>query len=268
MVARQWWKSLAETENLKEAELTAGQDEFVRRLTLERVLEEEQRLESQVFSTTLRDFSAQHKIVIERLRLQAAAGALDEDPLRKLVAAQQRIVLVTVNFDQTIEARVSAGNVQAFVSDTELGTFSAYLDEFKRNGGPLPLLKLHGDIEQPETIVANISQTTAGLSRARDSAILSLIGSLEPEAMRPWWYIGYSMRDRDLDITWRSPRFLNFQEHWVAPLLDPSVREFIELQRMYSWEQLGRKSSPMQKLISLTATDFFELFNDEVVARW
>lgn len=266
--AREWWRMLAEVDALSDGELAAKVDEFVRTLTLERLIAQEQREQNQNFTTTLREFAVQHTKVIANIEARRSAGAMGVDALTRLVECQQRLVLVTVNFDRVIEARIGPGKLRSFVSEDDLKEFGDYLDDYSVSGGAVPLLKLHGDIDLPDTIVANIDETRAGLSSARDSALLQLMDRFEAQKLRPWWYVGYSMRDRDLETTWKSPRFSKFNEYWVAPFLDGFVDEFISGNRLLTWERAGRRYTPMNRLISLTAKDFFEVLESEVTSKW
>lgn len=267
-VARAWWLELGRNDGLSAGEIAAGIDRFVETLTLERVLEREQQIENQTFSTTLRDFARKHAEVITSLEARSRAGGLDDDPLRRILRARQRLVLLTVNFDRVLEVRAGDAALHPIVTEGDLGDFETYLPEYLENGGPIPLVKLHGDIDDPDTIVANLRETGAGLSHARDRALLALISALEEKPIRPWWYVGYSMRDRDLDTTWKSPRFHKFQEHWVAPFLDPSVERFIKENRQVPWERASRPQTAYDRLISLTASDFFDEFAGRVTSRW
>ncbi|QHF25739.1 hypothetical protein GTU73_18230 [Rathayibacter sp. VKM Ac-2804] len=264
-VAHGWWKDLAATQQLTELELTLGERVFVETLTLEMVLEHEQEQESQRFSSSLSSFAESHDKIVESLR---AHPPLD-DPLRSLVALRQRLVLITVNFDQVIEARCGPGDVRSFSTQHELEGFPAALQDYIQNGGPVPLLKMHGDIKKPETIVANISRTSAGLNEARFSAIRSVIDAMAGSQFRPWWYVGYSMRDRDLDTVWKDPIFYKFQERWVSPFADPNVLAFLRASRVQGWtdEQLVIKDLN-DRLITWTADDFFRQLQLKVGPGW
>jgi len=266
--ARDWWGLLESAGDLSEVELGEGIDVFVRDLTLERVIANEQRLENQNFSSTLQDFSEAHRAVVAKLREQRLAGALNDDPFRRMIATQQRLILVTVNFDQLIEVRADDGQIKTFITEEDLAGFNDYLLEYGQNGGAVPLLKLHGDIGQPETIVANIEQTRAGLSSARDAALDSLVKLIEQQPQRPWWYVGYSMRDRDLANTWNSSRMADFNEYWVSPFMDVTVRRFIQEHRSRNWETKGRGVDPARRHISLTASDFYGVMADDLTAGW
>lgn len=264
-VAHDWWRHLADTAQLTDLELALGEQDFVNTLTLEMVLEHEQQEESQRFSSSLSQFSELHDKIVTALR----ATVRSDDPLRKLVSLRQRLVIVTVNFDQVIEARCDQGDIQSFATEEELALFPSALAAYVRDGGPVPLLKMHGDIGKPETIVANISRTSAGLNEARFGAIQSLVSALQANQFRPWWYVGYSMRDRDLDTVWKDPRFYKFQERWVSPFADRNVLAFIRASRLQGWsDQQLAVGDPAERLITWTADDFFQQLYDMVGSRW
>ena len=264
-VAREWWTRLQVSDQLTEQEQLLGVDLFVETLTLEVVLEHEQQEEGQRYSSSLRRFATMHDEIVEKIRQRDGS----DDPLRRLVALKKHLVLVTVNFDQVIEARCDPGDIRTFTTESELAEFPGYLDTYLRGGGPVPLLKMHGDIHLPETIVANISSTSAGLSTARFDAIHALISRQQSNVYRPWWYVGYSMRDRDLDTVWRDPRMYSFHEQWIAPFLDPNVATFIKSYRLRGWSD-GRLivSGPAERLVSWTADDAFAELYRTVGPLW
>jgi hypothetical protein len=266
--ARQWWAVLEAVDGLSEVEKTEGQDVFVRDLTLERVIAHEQLRENQIFSSTLADFSDRHDRVIEALHAKRKAGELDADPLRRMLLAQQRFVIVTVNFDQLIEARLEPDQFHSFVSEEELANFPTYLETYASSGGAVPVLKLHGDITQHESIVANIDETLAGLSLARQNALNALIDRVASQRMRPWWYVGYSMRDRDLANTWNEARMASFLEYWVSPFMDPVVKRFIDEHRSRTWSSSRLPATASQRHISLTSSDFYKLMDLHLTSHW
>lgn len=134
----------AATDRLLPGEREAGRDEFVRRLTLERVLREERHIERRDLSSTLLWFEEQHDAAMRRLEDDRAAGLLDEDPLGGLLALRRRLVLVTVNFDQVIEAK-GGSNVRPFIHATDLAKLPDYLERYAAGEDlPVPLVKAHG----------------------------------------------------------------------------------------------------------------------------
>src|SRR5205085_176826 len=121
-----------------------------------------------------------------------------------------------------------------------------------KSGGPIPVLKLHGTIERPDTIVATVDQTLRGLSPAKTSALQAL-GGLRKTL--PWVYVGYSMRDLDLESVLALPMFYrNLDERWVSPFTVPTARQFTERHRVYGNDSLDF----WQRSITQTADVFCE----------
>jgi hypothetical protein len=269
-VAAVWYAELESRGELEEFERGPGQqDLFISNLTLERVLEHEQRIEGTANSSTLIDFAAAHNKRFAELEAQRIRGELDDDPVNRLCARRSRIVLATVNFDRFIEARAGA-NVRVYAETDELEAFPADLREYAANGGPVPLLKLHGTIDKPETLVATIRETSSGLSSSRQTAIQSLVDLVKAQRFTSWWYVGYSMRDRDLENIWKGADFPAINEHWVDPFLNPNVRAFIDTHRMPKWiaESYSSKRTADERLVSLTARDFLAELADVVDRDW
>lgn len=255
-------------EALLKGEEAKGVDAFVASLTLERVLHAEQKDENRKDSRTIREFRKEHDSVIATLAEGQQRGDFEGDGLVRILQAQHRLVLVTVNFDRTIEAK-APGLVQPFVTEDQLATFSQYVADYRRDGGPVPLLKLHGDIGVANSIVANVGETAAGLSKARTEALMWLIQEVSSQVLSPWWYVGYSMRDLDLASTWQNVSFARrMVERWVAPFVDPSVHAFIDQYREGLWSIEHHDYNALERTITLTADDFFELFADRVIPRW
>jgi hypothetical protein len=254
--------------HLRAGEKENGIASFAERLTLERVLLVEQARESQRDCTTLRAFRAEHTAVIEALSLAASAGEFDNDPMVQLLALQQRIVVLTVNFDQILETK-APGMVYPFVSEEQLGTVSEYLDNYAKHGGQVPVIKLHGDINAPDSLVVNIADTGAGLSATRLSALQAVIDAVARQSVRPWWYVGYSMRDLDFEALWCNPSFADqVLEHWVAPFIDPAVERFLTRWRVERWQQHGLPHTVANRVVTLTGADFFEILYREIASRW
>jgi hypothetical protein len=253
--------------------LRAGEKEngvalFAERLTLERVLYVEQAQESQRDCSTLRAFRAEHAAIVEALALAGGAGAFVSDPLVQLLSLQRRLVIVTVNFDQVLETK-APGMTERFVSEEELGRVGAYLTEYAENGGPVPLIKLHGDIGVPDSLVVNIAETGAGLSAVRLSALQAVIDAVGKQLIRPWWYVGYSMRDLDFEAVWSNPAFADqMAEHWVTPFVDPAIERFLIRWRVERWQGRGLPHTIANRVVTVTANDFFRILYDEVANRW
>jgi hypothetical protein len=269
-VARAWYAELESRGDLLDFERGPGaQDTFVDGLTLERVLEHEQQIEGRPFTTTLHTFAAEHAERYDELVAQRIAGGLRDDPISRLCAHRARIVLATVNFDQFIEAR-AGDDVEVFATPEELDAFPKALADYKDHGGRVPLLKLHGSIENPDTLVATIRETNSGLNLQRQAAIQSLVTSTVSEASTSWWYVGYSMRDRDLENIWKGADFQQMNERWVDPYLNPHVASFIQTHRRPNWTRQAFSSqwTARDRLVSLTAHDFLTELANVVDRDW
>lgn len=231
---------------------------FARSLTLERVLREEQHEEGQRLCTTLLWFRSEHDARVAALR--ASAGP--DDQLRLILARQRQFVIVQVNFDKVVEAR-APGLTHSFVTEAQLRRLGPYLRRYARQGGKVPLIKLHGDIALGDTLVANTDETAGGLSAARLDALSALRRTLGP--VRPWWYVGYSMRDLDLNPVFSAPSFADgLAERWVSPFEDPAVGRFLEQSRLSRWSVQRLAYTAANRQVSLTADDFLQLLHDEM----
>jgi hypothetical protein len=146
----------------------------------------------------------------------------------------RRLVIVEVNFDTLVED----GNEHLFERFTTEETFDGavrYLDSYLDGTvNRVPLLKVHGTIEDRPSCVASAEQTANGLPRAKTETLMRLSG--RPDRRVPWLYVGSSMRDIDLIDVFKRREFAEgVQEYWVAPLLPPTVREFTQSYRPHIW---------------------------------
>jgi hypothetical protein len=131
------------------------------------------------------------------------------------------------------------------------------------NEGPVPILKLHGSIDKPETIVANVELTALGLSPARTDTLRKLVG--HPDRPIAWVYVGYSMRDPDLLAELSSPRVaLGIDERWVAPLTDANVERLVRLHRLPLWEEHRKVRTLHERSITEFAETFFIELRDRL----
>jgi hypothetical protein len=267
--ARLFYKQLESAgDRLRPSEISAGEDSFVQSLTLERVLLEEQALEHKPDCRTIREFAAEHRDMALALAEARAAGKFADDPLTKLLALRRRLVLITVNFDRVIEIK-AGDDVRPYSNESELDKLPQELAEYAANGGPVPLIKLHGDIETPASMVVSIQDTESGLSTARLGAMNAVLSKFRQQANRPWWYVGYSMRDLDLKAIWQSPDFMDgLAEHWVSPFRDPAVCSFIATSRQARWDTEGLGYSASNRIVTLTAADFFQMLWGKVAQIW
>ncbi|MGE0705742.1 MAG: SIR2 family protein [Vicinamibacterales bacterium] len=198
-------------------EAARSDSEFAATLTLERVMREELRLHGIEHSPTLDSFLEQNNVALTR------PGRAIVD-LRKLAAKiAPRTVLVTVNFDTLLE---SDPLIQPIASQED---FEGFADSLKTYlGGPagtskIPLLKLHGTIEDRMTINASVEDTSA-LAGWKTAALRALMAQM-PNAT--WVYVGYSMRDQDVTDFLRLDEVgKHVKEWWVSPFADEVCRRF------------------------------------------
>lgn len=245
-------RQIREAGRLMPSENDLNASDFAAGLTLERVIREEQHEEHVKLSHTLREFARRHATAIAAL----AASPITNDALIDFVEHSPGLILVTVNFDQVLETRLGA-RVRPVVLEGDFDALSDLLREYKDTGGAVPLLKLHGDIGQPQTLVANSDDTAGGLSGSRLHGLRALRDALGP--VRMWWYIGYSMRDLDLLPVFGSPDFADgLTERWISPLLDPFVEAFQRNHRVARWATEHAAYSPQERAVSLTSEEFWK----------
>lgn len=233
-------------------EETMSSRAFAAQLTLERVLREEFYLQGgPEKSPTLEEVAARSASALGR------PGTAVTELLRTL-SVVPRLILVTVNFDTVLES-LAGERVRVFVEEDEFREFPSYLNEYIRDGGRVPLLKLHGTIANPLSLVATLEQTVEGLPKVKDDAIRAILPN---EGRVPWIYVGYSMRDTDLIPLLATELFgQHTDESWVAPFPEESIREFVQLSRSNCWSQ---QPSLEARMITEVADDFMR----EFASRW
>ena len=204
-----------------------SREEFVKRLTLERVLREEfHRIERGQLPETLQKFLAEEEAVLD-------SPGTSVEAVRSLLGLQSRLLIVTVNFDRLVE-HGSGESTKVFVTEDEFEDFPTYLKSYISDGGPVPVLKIHGSIETPESIVATVDRMAEGLPGSLARSLEAL--ATAHESRIPWFYVGYSMRDPDVTLQLQQPSFSKrTDERWIAPLSDPNIEEFVERFRVSPW---------------------------------
>lgn len=236
---------------LTESELSIREDDFARQLTLEQVI----RAEKRVFPNlpTLQEFRTHHDDVIE------APGQAVIDLAYTLEAMAGRAVVVEVNFDQLVERHCPIP-LRVFSSINHFEEAAGYIRRYLAGEETaIPVLKLHGSIEEPDTCVVSDEQTQRGLGPGKLSALRALLDTIP----RLWIYVGASMRDRDLLPVLRSEDFARgLDERWVSPYLDFSVEEFAWERRGF-WANTELKSID-GRLITETADAFFAALRAEL----
>lgn len=235
----QW---LPEERNIPEAT-------WARDLTLERVMREEFR--------RLSGTSRRESRTIIRLR-RDADNALERFPagreaLWKLAELLPRLVIATVNFDQLIEVGMSADHV-VLASPDEFETHRALVtDRLDGSATQIPILKVHGSIERPETIVADIDSTSGGLPRKIADTLTAMTDSQE---YLTWVWVGCSMRDVDIAQWLRTlDGARQIKEFWVDPLPPASVTRYAQQRRRWDWAQ--HHSTLRDRQITETSDVFF-----------
>ncbi|MET7467558.1 SIR2 family protein [Micromonospora sp. NPDC005599] len=252
---RMFFDWVRDNDRLRRDEADGNERTFVSTLTLERVLREVyHESPGQGLPPVLAEFA------------ESEAAALRNPPpgilaLREFLLKRKKVVVVTVNFDRLVEHGLGD---QAEVFSTDEG-FDASLpllkDKLTTGLGKIPVLKLHGSIEKPASIVANVELTSLGLSPQRSAALNALVGP--PNSPIDWVYVGYSMRDQDILPEISIPRVaLGIDERWVAPTPDAHVEHLVSSQRVPVWQGNKRISTLHERTITETAETFFQLLRE------
>jgi hypothetical protein len=226
-------------------------EEFAGRLTLERVLREERTHHAPPETMPTLDYFAGGNLRAVGRR-GPSVDALGE--ILHVADRFPRLVVVTVNFDTLIES-VSSDVIEVFATEDEFASCPAYLASYLTAGGRVPVLKLHGSIDRPESIVANVDQTMPGLSTLRRAALESIRAAGAQRV--PWLYVGYSMRDLDLRPLLAQADFAErLEETWVSPFPDSAAVSFCRQGRASYWQSIGAREFPA-RVIGETADVFF-----------
>ncbi len=235
---------------LSESEKHMRQEDFVRKLTLERVVRAEVRM-SEGFPT-LEEFLRHHDSVVN------APGSAVLDLAKVLIHGSGRIVIVEVNFDLLIEKHVKVP-IQIFASDLDFEAAPQYLRRYLASKEvAIPLLKMHGTITDFASCVVSDEQMEQGVGAGKLAALRELLA--DAQAPRLWIYVGVSMRDRDLLRVLKGEEFARgLDERWVCPYLVDTVAEYANT-RALSW---AKTEGPRieDRLITETADAFFSALN-------
>jgi hypothetical protein len=243
---RNW---LAEHDRWREGEQSLTMSQFTEQLTLERVLREE--------FHNLAGMSPAMSPTISTLSRQCEAGLLRNPPgrqaLRQLMALLPRLVIATVNFDRLIEDDLSIAH-ELVSTDAGMATYrDLIVGRFAGTSASIPILKLHGTIENPNTLVADTDKTEYGLP---DETAATLDAMLQANAEPlTWVWIGCSMRDVDLR-SWlrRKDGVTELREWWVDPLPSQSLFEYARYVRASSWA--SRDLTLRDRLVTEPADEF------------
>jgi len=252
-LAEEFREFLRESKRFLPGEEELDRDAFATRLTLERVLREEFNHYDRDHSPTLRALAQSNDVAIGR-----PGSAVKE--LGKLLASDRRLVVVTVNQDTLVE-RTHPGEVELFVTEEDFADrWPAYYEEYRTKGGKVPLLKLHGTVEMPASVVASVDLTLGGLPESRRQALARLADAQRP----PWIYVGYSMRDFDVNGLLGEAGFATrVDESWVAPFPEAHVKGFVGQHRLGLWNERHAASFD-DRMITQTS----DVFMKELAAVW
>jgi SIR2-like domain len=183
--------------------------------------------------------------------------------IRELAAKlPRRLIIMTVNFDRLVEEDLGVDCSVYYRPEH----YQERLDDLVSYIGgdaskPVPILKLHGSIEDPESLIATIDTTSAGLHED----VLNALNRVLEKAGRPltWVWIGCSMRDRDMNL-WLGGLAANaLDEWWVDPLPGKSLDDFFVTHRASRWSAKGQQLS--DRLIIDSADGFLRELADRVV---
>ncbi|PFG16045.1 SIR2-like protein [Propionicimonas paludicola] len=204
---------------------------FERGLTLERVLREEffalngrPRSESSTYGRIKSD--------CEKALERTPAG---RRALWELPALLPKLVIATVNFDELIEDGMGAEH-RVIVGDAQFSE-SADLVRARLHGEEscVPVLKIHGTVQEPDSMVANINDTSRGLPRSVEQVLDAITEDGESVL---WLWVGCSMRDQDLRQWLAKQQASLLHEYWVDPLPPVSVRHYAQDIRRTQWAAL------------------------------
>lgn len=147
-------------------------------------------------------------------------------------------MIATVNFDQQIEVGMTTDNLVIVSRDD----FHRYRDTViaRLNGErtAVPILKLHGSIDNFDSLVADLRSTMRGLPTEMTAMLDSIVSTA---GYVPWVWIGCSMRDADLG-SWLAGKsgLRELMEWWVDPLPPLSVYAYAKKWRDKDWAEIDQ----------------------------
>jgi hypothetical protein len=224
-------------------------DDFVSRLTLERVLREEFRRDGREDSPTLAHLLEKNANAIARKRTRVRQG------LQTILSRPHQIVVVTVNFDTILEDELG-DRIKVFARPASFDDAPGFVTRYLAGGeSEIPVLKLHGTLDNRSSIIADVDARSLGLPSGASEALGFLRGTRDEPT--PWVYVGASMRDPDVTEVIGMTEFAEkLDEWWVSPLPDPPVEEFARTHRSARWIK-SMKSDLWARQITETADRFF-----------
>lgn len=173
--------------------------------------------------------------------------------LRQLMAVLPRLVIATINFDRLIEDDLSIAHELVSTSAGMATSRDLIVGRLAGTSASIPILKLHGTIDSPSTLVADTDKTDYGLP---DETAATLDAMLRADAEPlTWVWVGCSMRDVDLR-SWlrRKDGVTELREWWVDPLPSQSLFEYARYVRASSWA--SRDLTLRDRLVTESADEF------------
>jgi hypothetical protein len=161
-----------------------------------------------------------------------------------------RLVVVTVNFDEQVEDQCPL-DIKVYAKTAEFDAAAQHVQQVlggDRSEG-VPVLKIHGTIGDPDSLVADLAQTVNGLS----STVRDAMDETLAAGPTDWVWIGCSMRDRDVNQWMRTKRDSDLQDWWVDPLPGPAIADFVRDGRPVATQVEFKR-----RLVTESADAFFE----------
>lgn len=140
--------------------------------------------------------------------------------LAALARAGHLRAVITTNFDRLIERALDALGVahQVFASDAEFAAIEA--------ATTLPVIKAHGSVERPETMVDTLAQRVRGRPQALNDAIAARL------RRHPLLVIGFSGADLDYDPGYLGLRAAAGDAHGVLMLVREGEEPLAPMRRL------------------------------------
>jgi hypothetical protein len=113
------------------------------------------------------------------------------DGISALAAAGALKAVVTTNFDRLIERSLERRGVPYIVAYDAAG-YGRLLERLRMDGGPLPIVKIHGSVSDHLSMVDTLKQRKQGRSQ-------QLQGCLDALQSGYWLYLGFSADDLESD---------------------------------------------------------------------
>ena len=208
--------------------------QFASQVTLERVLLE-------AFHT-LGGRDRQLLPVIERLETECAQALMRLPPgrkaLRHLAEKLPKLIIVSINFDRLIEDGMAVKHEVLITPEDFEQHRDLVVARVKGETDVLPILKLHGSIEDASTLVADIATTERGLHPKTAATLDAMLAA--NDGPLTWTWIGCSMRDADLAAWLRSHDSADLYELWVDPLPGESLLRYAKDVRQREWASMDQ----------------------------